>query len=164
MIIRINFVFGAQQNLRKILSDFNLKNAGFTLIELMMVASIIGLLAAIAIPKFGDLIVRAQESAIKAQLGAIRGSISIYYADLEGIFPPYSPGLNALTNGKKYISEIPKIKIPRISNHTGSLVTNVFGDVTFTIKNNAFFYTSGTGVIMVNCTHSDSRGTRISNW
>ena len=60
---------------------------GFTLIELMLVVAIIGLLAAIAIPKFADMIDRAKEAAIMGKLGSVRSAIGIYYSNNEGVYP-----------------------------------------------------------------------------
>ena len=61
--------------------------AGFTLIELMLVVAIIGLISAIAIPKFANLIDKAKEATIKGTMGATRSAMTIYYADSEGIVP-----------------------------------------------------------------------------
>lgn len=60
---------------------------GFTLIELMLVASIVGLLTSVLVPKFGEMIQKAKEAALKGKIGSIRSMISIYYADNEGMFP-----------------------------------------------------------------------------
>ncbi len=71
---------------------------GFTLIELMLVVAIIGLLAAIAIPKFGNLVIKAREASVKGALGTLRSAISIYYANNEGQYPYLNgSGLPALT-------------------------------------------------------------------
>lgn len=53
---------------------------GFTLIELVMVIVILGILSAIAIPKFVDLTGEAKENATKSGLGALRSVIAIEYA------------------------------------------------------------------------------------
>ena len=54
---------------------------GFTLIELVMIIVILGILAAVAIPKYIDLQVQAQTAAEKGIVGAVRAAISTYYAN-----------------------------------------------------------------------------------
>lgn len=50
----------------------------FTLIEILIVVSILAILAAIAVPKFLDVGEDANESAIKKQLQSIRTQIALY--------------------------------------------------------------------------------------
>ncbi len=57
--------------------------SGFTLIELMIVMTIIGLLAAIAIPSYLRSVQKAKEAVLKEDLHTIRVSIDSYTVDKE---------------------------------------------------------------------------------
>lgn len=80
---------------------------GFTLIELLITVSIIGILTSVAIPKMGNLVRKARESATLGNLGALRSALNIYYGDT-GFYPSEeTDNLRGLTTGAKYINQIP---------------------------------------------------------
>ena len=53
-------------------------NKGFTLIELIMVTIILGILAAVAIPRYASTVVKAEEAAEDAVISSIRAGLETY--------------------------------------------------------------------------------------
>ena len=57
------------------------KDAGFTLVELMIVMAIIGVLAVVAIPSYVGSVRQAREAVLKEDLHVLRAAIDSYTAD-----------------------------------------------------------------------------------
>ena len=73
------------------------ERAAFTLVELVMVVTIIGMLAAIAVPRISNASSSASAHAVEATLTNVRKAIDCYYAE-HGRFPGYSPVSGAPDN------------------------------------------------------------------
>lgn len=65
----------------------------FTLIEVLIVLSIIGILAAIIIPEFQDHAQKARETTAKDNLRILRTTIERYAAEHNGVPPGYADGV-----------------------------------------------------------------------
>ena len=76
---------------------------GFTLVELLVVVVVIGVLAAIAIPKFTSATDDAKIAKIKADMRTIGSSIALYQARYNGGNPP---DLNTLKTAN-YLASVP---------------------------------------------------------
>ncbi|MBK9307841.1 MAG: prepilin-type N-terminal cleavage/methylation domain-containing protein [Nitrospira sp.] len=76
---------------------------GFTLVELMIVVSIVGILATIAAPSYQSSLIRAKETVLRQDLFTLRELLDHHRAD-QGKYPPSLEGL--VSAG--YLRAIPK--------------------------------------------------------
>ena len=133
----------------------------------MLVVAIIGLLAAIAIPKFANLVIKAKEAAIRGKLGSLRSALSIYYADNEGTYPHPGNISQVFTIGGKYLDAVPSISIPTVPSHADfNFIAGIQGLdwVDGGGISPPWGYDSSNGTITINCTHTDTKGTTWSLW
>lgn len=92
-------------------------NEGFTLVELIVVIAIIGILVAIAVPRFGKSLDSAKLAADNATAKAVQTAVNMYYIDNDNTYPgvdsPASPAtkaqfdsLKTMLEGSDYIDSI----------------------------------------------------------
>jgi general secretion pathway protein G len=81
---------------------------GFTLIEMLIVVSMIGILVVILIPQYKYSVLRAKEAVLKENLFQIRDAINKYYADKK----KYPADLDDLVSSR-YLRGIPYDPISR---------------------------------------------------
>jgi general secretion pathway protein G len=79
------------------------KKSGFTLIELMVVLSVIALLLSVVLPDYMGRMKRAEEAVLQENLAAMRDALDKHYADA-GRYPATLEELVA----KRYLRTIPK--------------------------------------------------------
>lgn len=163
------------------------KRRGFTLVEIAIVVLIIGVLAAVAIPKFTEMIRRSNEGKTKGSLGSFRSAVGIYYSDMAGSYPSTAEGLGAdLTDSPgdtfhsdgpfltKYLEKISEVRLGLPSAHNNTAIvyrqqsagagqTTASADDE-TTNGGAWRYNSSNGAIWVGCTHTDTRASTIGAW
>ena len=79
-----------------------MRRRGFTLIELLVVLAIVGLLLAVAAPRYFGSVDRAREAALKHDLAVMRDAIDKHFADT-GRYPVSLDELVA----KRYLRKVP---------------------------------------------------------
>lgn len=91
---------------KQIRTNIYKKNAGFTLVEVMVVVVILGILGALIIPKIVNRPEQARMVKVKQDILAIQSALSLYKLD-NGIYPTTDQGLQALVT-KPSSSPIPR--------------------------------------------------------
>ena len=138
-----------------------LKAKGFTLIELMIVVAIIGILAAIAIPRFAAMLEKSREGSTKGNLGSIKSAASIYYGDQQGVWPTTLQSWTTYAFSR-YLDNISPVKVTGSfvagsTSPAGALVTMTSGSSAPTGSSTGWMYDSNFGNVYVNSTVKDSK-------
>ena len=138
-----------------------LKAKGFTLIELMIVVAIIGILAAIAIPRFAQMLEKSREGSTKGNLGSIKSAASIYYGDTQGIWPTTLQAFSGYAFSK-YLDNVSPVKVTGAfvggsSSPAGALVTMTTASSVPNNSSTGWMYDSNFGNVYVNSTVKDSK-------
>jgi prepilin-type N-terminal cleavage/methylation domain-containing protein len=139
-----------------------LKAKGFTLIELMIVVAIIGILAAIAIPRFAQMLEKSREGSTQGNLGSLKSAASIYYGDQQGVWPTTLQAYSGYAFSK-YLDNISTVKVTGAftagaSSPAGNMVTMTTMSSVPTASGTGWMYDSNFGSVYVNSTVKDSHG------
>ena len=85
---------------------FMRRRSGFTLIEIMVVVVILGLLAALVVPRIGPQVAEAQRTTAQTQIRSLEDALEMYRLH-NGFYPSTQQGLDALVKAPT-TSPVPK--------------------------------------------------------
>ena len=83
------------------------RTGGFSLVELIIVIVILGIIAAVAIPRLSSGSRNASESALRVNLQAMRNAIDYYYTEHHNVFPAANgDGTNAADSAEAFETQL----------------------------------------------------------
>lgn len=132
-----------------------------TILEIVLLVVVLGVIAAITIPKFRTMLYQSREGRTKSHLGDLRGALAIYYSDNFGLYPsdegtPETRLADALI--PQYLKKIPAVELPQHHFRPLNTVQEQVDD------HGDWVYSTYRGYVAVNCTHLDTKGLPISSW
>jgi general secretion pathway protein G len=167
-----------------------MKKKAFTLIEVILVVTILGILAALVLPTFSDHATSARESAAKSNLMTIRSQIELYKLQHNGVPPGYVDGIGSpiavvelqlvgtsTVGGAASPNTVPSApflygpyvkKIPKNPFNNLSTIAYVAQATAFSaavnVTSSGWLYKKETGEFGINWTGTDSEGVAYYNY
>ena len=144
----------------------------FTLVELMIVISILGILAAIVLPEFTTQTKQAKEAAAKADLRILRGAIERYavknndippgYTDNNPLFPVIPVAFQFQMIGGNYLSKLPENPFNNLD--TFQMIANADSFPADAAGEYGWIYKAQTKNIRLDWPGTDSNGVRYFDY
>lgn len=148
--------------------NISIKRRGFSLVELVIVVVIMGIIGAIAIPRMSRGASGAGESALLADLAALRNAIELYAAEHDGTYPAVltiTAQLTTYTDAAgdaqatadathvygPYLHSIPTLKVKGTRKGSAGIAASDAAGI-------GWLYTAASGVIKANSTETSSDG------
>lgn len=134
---------------------------GFTLIELMIVVVILGILASLALIKYGQMLEKSKEGSTKGNLNSIHSAAAIYYGDQKGVWPT-TLNTQSVFAFSQYLDTVGSVKVTGYfvagsSSPAGNIVTMTTQGAAPLASGTGWLYDSTNGEIYVNSTVKDSK-------
>lgn len=135
----------------------------------MIVVAIIGILAAVALPKFAGLVEKSREASTKSAMNTIQSAISIYYSS-EGGWPEYIHCETAYMFSR-YLDRVPPVKATHTGIGTSGINESPSGtgiiystSETISATGTGWRYNYVQGHLFVNSSATDSKGSPYSTY
>ena len=131
----------------------NQRRSGFTLVELVVVIMILGILAAIAVPKLINTTGTATDNGLKQTLGVMRDAIEYYASQNAGKYPGADGNETTLKNDlKPYLrGAFPKCPVEN-KNDTVKIETTAGSTPALPSSGHGWVYNNKDGTFIVNST------------
>jgi general secretion pathway protein G len=128
----------------------------------MIAVAILGILIAIAVPKFSNLIKKSHESTSRGNLAMLRSSLAVYYGENTGIYPV--DDLTSLVASGKYMAAFPILTTLNLHNDSAQVVDEIAPSDSGNWSYNNVNGDLNWGAVHVGCTHTDTDGTIWSSY
>ena len=134
--------------------------SGFTLVELVVVVLILGILAAVALPKMISVTGNATDNGLKQTLTVVRDAIELYRAENAGAYPPGTDQATFKTALVPYLrGSFPKC--PVANKNTNVKITTTGTTITVS-GTEGWHYHSLTGQFIVNSTAASTSDATVT--